>query len=82
MIILPKTTLITIDVFYFYPDFPLLIQEFIWSTEDTIPGLPRIKRFLDHWEHNLDGIIHHVVLAGLDEKGPREFQNVQEIFQV
>lgn len=82
MIIIPKTAVITIDVFYYYPDFPLLIQEFIWSTDDTIPDLPRIRKFLNYWENNLDGVIHHVVLAGLDNLGPKEYRSVNEIFPV
>lgn len=82
IILFPKKSLITVDVFYFFPDFPLVIQEFVWQTDDIVPELPRVHKFLRYWENNIEGLIHHVILAGDGLGGAREFKTVDEIFTV
>jgi len=82
IILFPQKSLITVDVFYFYPDTPNLIQEFLWQTEDIVPELPRIEKFLRYWEANIEGRIHHVILAGIGLDGPKKFSTVDEIFTV
>jgi len=82
ILLFPKKSLITVDVFYFYPDFPLVIQEFVWQTDDIVPELPRVEKFLRYWEKNIEGLIHHVILCGDGIDGPKEFRTVNEIFTV
>ena len=81
MILFPKKSLVTIDVFYFYPDTPSLIQEFLWQTDDLVPEFPRIEKFLRYWETNIEGKIHHIILA-TDSLGAREFETIDEIFNL
>lgn len=83
LILPPKQTIITVDVFYYFPDHPLLIQEFMWQTEDVVPEMPRIRKFLTYWQNNIDGLIKEVVLFGLNPNGdPCRFQTVDEIFSL
>ncbi len=60
--------LVTVDIFYYRPDYTNLIQEFIWQTEDTIPELQRVHRFLDHWHRNIDAVIQEVLLSVNDKR--------------
>ena len=50
-----KWTIATVQVIYFIPDHLHILNEFMWQTEDELPEYPRIKRFLDYWDKNIDG---------------------------
>ena len=39
------------------PDYLNLVNEFIWQTRDQLPDYPRIERFLEYWDKNIDGSI-------------------------
>lgn len=52
--------LTTIDVTYFMPDHPGLLQTFIWQCLDLPPRFPVVGRFLTFWETRLDGRLHSV----------------------
>lgn len=83
IILLPKKSIITIDVFYYFPEYPLLIQEFVWQTEDRVPEIPRTRKFLKYWETNIDGLIKEVILSGLNSDGSAtRFQSVDEILSL
>ena len=56
-IILRKWTVASVQVVYYIPDYMNLVNEFIWQTEDQLPEYPRITRFLDYWDKNIDGPI-------------------------
>lgn len=81
--IIPKKALITIDVFYYLPDYPLLIEEFMWQVEDIIPEIKRVKKFILFWERNIDADIQEIMLAGLDSPDSRQrFNSVDEILSL
>lgn len=63
MIILSERSLVTIQVYYFIPDYPHLIGRFIWQTQDVKPRYPRIHRFLDHWRREIDAVIKEIVIC-------------------
>ena len=44
------------------PDYLNLVNEFIWQTRDQLPDYPRIERFLEYWDKNIDGPIKEVVI--------------------
>lgn len=50
-------------VVYERPDHRWLLQEFTWETEDYVPDLPRVRRFLDYWRRELDGPISRVYVV-------------------
>jgi uncharacterized protein Usg len=52
--------LTTVDVTYFLPDYPGVLQTFIWQCLDLPPQFPVIGRFLTYWETRLDGRLHSV----------------------
>jgi len=55
--------LTTAEVLYHMPDYPGLLQSFLWQTYDRAPEFPRLKRFLDHWRREIEAVIHSVNVA-------------------
>ena len=66
MIILKKTSLITLDIFYYIPDYPMLVNEFVWQTEDLLPGIPRVHKFLKFWKENNLAAINQILISHSD----------------
>jgi uncharacterized protein Usg len=60
--ILHKWTVATVQVVYYIPDYLNIVQEFIWQTEDQLPEYPRITKFLNYWDKNIDGPIKEVYI--------------------
>lgn len=82
MLILKQTQLITVDIFYFMPDHPSLVQEFMWQTEDVAPELKRVHRFLNHWKNNIDAVIQEIILCGANYNTSRSFRSIDEVFRL
>ena len=57
-----KWTVATVQVVYYIPDYVHIVNEFMWQTEDTLPEYPRISKFLDYWDKNIDGPIKEVYI--------------------
>ena len=56
-------SLTTAEILYRIPDYPLVLQSFIWQEYDVHPRFPRLRTFLEFWEQNLDGKLHSVTVA-------------------
>lgn len=56
-------SLTTAEILYHMPDFPDLLQSYIWQDYDLAPRYPKLIKFLDFWQHNLDGKLHQVFVA-------------------
>ena len=52
--------LTTADILYHMPDYPELLQQYLWQDYDIAPEFPVLHRFLNFWERNLDGRLHSV----------------------
>lgn len=55
--------LTTVEILYHLPDYPSLIQSYVWQMLDTPPRYPRLQRFLMFWQQNIDGRVHSVKLS-------------------
>lgn len=66
--------LTTAEILYRMPDHPSLLQEFIWQELDIAPKYPRLTRFLDFWQANLDGKLFRVRVAVRGLISPTDFQ--------
>ncbi len=53
----------TAEIVYRMPDFPDLLQTFVWQQLDRAPEYPRLKRFLAYWRKHLDGPLLSVRVA-------------------
>ena len=48
-------SLTTAEILYHLPDYPALLQTFIWQDYDVAPKFPKLIGFLDFWSKNIDG---------------------------
>ena len=74
--------LTTAEITYRLPDYPELLQQFIWQELDIAPRYPVLSRFLDYWQRNLDGKLHSVRVASCALIRPSRFQLVGEVFSI
>ena len=58
--ILIKNTIVTVNVFYWMPDYQNVLQQFIWQTDDVRPEYPRVHEFLNYWHDNIDAVIEEI----------------------
>ena len=62
MIIIRKKILVTLDVYYWMPDYENILQRFVWQTLDIKPKYPRVYKFLDHWHNNIDAKLSEIII--------------------
>lgn len=55
--------LLTAEILYHLPDYPALLQSFVWQDYDICPNFPALRRFLGFWEREIEGKIHSVTVA-------------------
>jgi uncharacterized protein Usg len=55
--------LTTAEILYHRPDYPALLQSYLWQEYDLVPRFPQLNRFLNFWESKLDGKLHSVRVA-------------------
>lgn len=55
--------LTTAEIIYVLPDFPDLLQTFIWQNLDIAPQFPRLHLFLAFWEQNIQAKLFSVRVA-------------------
>ena len=68
--------LLTAEIIYYRPDFPKLLQSFVWQTIDRAPKFPRLAEFLDHWRREIEAVIHSINIAHADLVKPAEVRLV------
>ena len=79
MILLYKKSIVTVDVYYFMPDYTNILQEFVWQTEDIVPEYPRVHKFLSYWKNNIDAVISEVIVVNADNY---EYRPVKSIYTI
>lgn len=67
-------SLTTAEILYRLPDYPRLLQSFIWQEYDYAPQFPRLADFLDYWRRHLDGPVHRVTVAHKSLVSPAEMR--------
>jgi uncharacterized protein Usg len=64
LLIFPREkVLTTAEILYHLPDYPELLQTYIWQELDLMPKFPFLHQFLTFWTKNLDGKLHSVIVA-------------------
>jgi uncharacterized protein Usg len=64
--------LTTAEILYHFPDFPSLLQTYVWQDYDQSPEFPELKRFLNFWERSIEGRLHSVKVAKVELIKPSE----------
>jgi uncharacterized protein Usg len=55
--------LTTAKIYYHLPDYPGVLQTYVWQEFDVAPEYPALHKFLDFWKGSLDGKLHSVEVA-------------------
>lgn len=74
--------LTTADILYHLPDYPDILQSFLWQDYDRAPQFPVFKDFLSFWDKKIEGKVHSVHLTATDliTPGDIEFPNIDIIW--
>ena len=75
-------SLTTAEILYHLPDYPALLQTYIWQEYDVAPKFPKLIGFLDFWSKNLDGKLAHVRVAHQGLVTPAEVRLVGAEFRL
>ena len=74
--------LTTANILYRMPDHPDILQSFIWQRHDLHPHFPELRKFLDFWTRELDGLLHTVTVAHCRLIRPAEFRAIGGEFRL
>ncbi len=67
--------LTTAEILYHLPDYPELLQSYIWQDYDLAPKFPVLHTFLGFWTKELDGKLHSVYIASQKLILPTSYTN-------
>jgi uncharacterized protein Usg len=76
-----NTKPVLLQVIYYNPEYPSLLQEFTWGYDDILPELYRTHKFLTYWQKNIDAIIQDILLS-IDDASPRKWRGVDTILSL
>jgi uncharacterized protein Usg len=68
--------LTTAEIIYHLPDYPDLLQSFVWQKYDVAPDFPELRRFLEFWSRTIEGKLHSVKV-GQARFPARRFRHVK-----
>tara|TARA_B100000287_G_scaffold383488_1_gene389307 strand:- start:1123 stop:1356 length:234 start_codon:yes stop_codon:yes gene_type:complete len=71
--------LVIVNVNYWMPDYTSILQEFIWQTEDLVPEIPRVHKFLNFWHENIDAVISEVQVSTATQRDLRIADFIKEV---
>lgn len=66
-----------IEVHYYMPDHPSLLQLFSFQQYDVAPKFPALHHFLEHWRREIEATLHSVRLNHRQLVGASEWRNVE-----
>lgn len=76
------SALTTAEIHYFLPDFPGLLQLYVWQDYDEAPNFPALRLFLDYWRREIAGSLHTVRVAHRRDIGPPRWESFEAIFPI
>ncbi len=66
--------LTTAEILYQIPEYPDLLQSYLWQSLDRIPDFPKLNDFLSSWEKDLEGKLHSVRIGYVGIIQPEEWR--------
>ena len=72
----------TVEIHYYLPDHPALLQQYLWQEYDVAPRFPVLKGFLDFWTREIDAALHSVRVAHRHLIGPAEWRAVDGVLRI
>lgn len=71
-----------VEIHYYLPDHPSLLQQYIWQDYDVAPKFPVLRRFLDFWRRDIEATLHSIRVAHSHLIGPSEWRAVDREFSI
>lgn len=68
--------LTTAEIIYRMPDHLDLLQTYIWQSLDLAPAFPKLHKFLEFWEREIDGPLYAVKVSGSEILSPARTRHV------
>jgi uncharacterized protein Usg len=68
--------LTTAEFFYHMPDYAHVLNVFLWQDYDLAPDHPRLFRFIEFWQDEIEGPLHSVRFTHRKMIAPGEWRNV------
>lgn len=75
-------SLTTAEIIYRLPDYPALLQSYVWQEYDLAPRFPKLRSFLDFWTAKLDGKLFKVTVAHSKLIQPAELRLIGAEFKI
>ena len=75
-------SLTTAEILYRMPDYPAVLQTYVWQDYDLAPQFPALKKFLTFWRDRLDGPLHSVRVAHSRLIRPTEIRSLSAEFRL
>lgn len=64
------------EMYYHMPDHPHVLNSFIWQEYDLAPDYPRLFKFIEFWQAEIEGPLHPVRFSHRREIGPGRWRHV------
>lgn len=74
--------LATVQIHYYLPDHPSLLQMFVMQQYDIAPRFPELDRFLAFWRREIEAVLHSVRVAHHHLIGPSEWRAVDGVISI
>ncbi len=71
--------LTTAEILYHLPDHPGLLQTYVWQELDLAPRFPKLARFLEFWEREIEGRLHSVRVGSALLISPGEMRHASHL---
>ena len=72
----------TAEILYWMPDYPSVLQSFVWQQYDRPPEFPELHRFLNFWKDNIDAALHTVHVACAESFKAPAVRNAEALYQI
>lgn len=72
---------VILQVIYYMPKYPSLLQEFTWGFDDHVPELIKTHKFLNYWRQNINAVIADVLISIANEN-TSQWRNAEKIFKL
>ena len=68
--------LTTAEIFYHMPDYAHVPNTYVWQEYDLAPDHPKLFRFIEFWQAELEGPLHSVRFCHRKKLASGEWRNV------
>ena len=74
--------LTTAEMFYRIPDYKNVLNTFIWQDYDLAPDHPKLFKFIEFWQDEIEGPLHSVRFVHRKMISPGQWTNVTGEFTI